>query len=60
MENGGPSVAALASGAPSEARRPRRASPKPQGLRFPSIPSPGQGCFALWGLQGPQPHPYRM
>eukprot|EP00969_Alexandrium_andersonii_P039922 1749447-Alexandrium_andersonii.AAC.1 len=31
---------------------------RPQGPCFPPIPSPGQGRFALWGLLGPQPHPY--
>eukprot|EP00969_Alexandrium_andersonii_P283046 12512194-Alexandrium_andersonii.AAC.1 len=47
-------------GAPREAQCPRRAAPKLQGPRFPPIPRPGQGRFALWGLLGPQPRPYRM
>eukprot|EP00969_Alexandrium_andersonii_P290349 12833381-Alexandrium_andersonii.AAC.1 len=36
------------------------AAPKPQGPRFPPIPSPGRGRFALWGMLGPQPHPHGM
>eukprot|EP00969_Alexandrium_andersonii_P333794 14751743-Alexandrium_andersonii.AAC.1 len=49
-----------APGAPREARRPRRSTPKSQGPSFLPMSSLRQGCFPLRGLLGPQPHPYGM